>query len=62
MHNEPKFLILTESVVDVRSPHREGKMSVLVGRSTTEQDSSNNERHKMGEITTKGSNHRKRQN
>ena len=48
------FLILTDSVVDVRSPHREGKISVLVGCSATEQASSNNERHKMGEITTNG--------
>ena len=53
---------VTDSVVDVRNPHREGKTSILVGRSTTEQDSSNNERHKVDEITTKGSNHRKRQN
>jgi hypothetical protein len=54
--------MLTDSVIDVRSPHREGKTSVLVGRSGTEQDSSNNEQHKMGKITTKGSNHRKRRN
>ncbi len=56
------FLILTDSVVDVRSPHGESKTSVLVGRSATEQDSSNNEPHKMGKTTTKGSSHRKRQN
>jgi len=48
------FLILTDSVVDVRSPHREGKISVLVSRSTTEQASSNNAQHKMCEITTNG--------
>jgi hypothetical protein len=56
------FLILTDSVVDVHSPHTKGRMGVLMGGSATERANSNNRQHKMGGITPTTSNHRKRQN
>jgi hypothetical protein len=47
-----EFLILTDSVVDVHSPHTRGRIGVLMGGSATERANSNNRQHKMGGSTT----------